>query len=108
MAPAPPDPRRTRLTGRLGGVLQAGSLALVVGLLVLFVVSLPLRWRQLVTVISAADPPGILGSHAVEAYNLSRLGQSEVEALTSLGLSLRSYAVYLLALELGLALICVG
>jgi hypothetical protein len=107
MTPSQPDPRSTHIAGRLRAVLQAGSLALVVGLLVPFAASLPLRWRQLSTVVSAADSLGILGPPAMEVLNLSRLGQAEVEALHSLGLSLRFYAAYLLTFEVGLALVCV-
>jgi hypothetical protein len=107
MTPSQPDPRTTPMTRRLGGVLQAGSLALVVGLLIPFAVSLPLRWSQLVTLVSAADSPSTLGAPYLEAVYMSRLGPAEVEALHSLGFSLSAYAAYLMTFEVGLALICV-
>jgi hypothetical protein len=103
------DPRRdSPLARRLGGILQAGSLALVVGLLIPFAVSLPLRWNQLTTLAGAADSPTTLGAPYLESVFMSRLDQAEVEALPALGLSLRAYAAYLLTFEIGLALICVG
>lgn len=107
-ASSQPDPRATAMTRRLGGVLQAGSLALVVGLLIPFAASLPLRWSQLVTLVSAADSPTTLGAPYLEAVYMSRLGLAEVEALHSLGFSLSAYAAYLMTFEVALALICVG
>jgi hypothetical protein len=107
MIPAQSAPRSSRTARSLSGVLQAAGLALVVGLLVPFAASLPLRWNQLVTLVSAADSPTTLGAPYLEAVYMSRLTQAEVEGLPSLGLSLRSYAAYLLAFEVGLALICV-
>jgi len=102
------DLRSSHIIHRRSSLLQAASLALVVALLIPFAVSLPWRWRQLVTVVSPADSPTTLGAPYLEAAYMSRLGQVEVEALTSLGLSLRVYAAYLLAFEVSLALICVG
>ena len=81
MITSPPDARSTHVNGRLRGILQAGSLALVVGLLVPFVASLPLRWRQLLTSVSAADAPGISGLPFLDVVYLSRLGRAEVDAL---------------------------
>jgi hypothetical protein len=108
MTPSQPDPSVTHSSRRLGRVLRAAGLALLVGMLILFAASLPLRWSQLLTLINAGDSSGALGSSYLEAVYMSRLGQAEAEALPSLGLSLRSYAAYLLAFEVGLALICVG
>ena len=92
---------------RLKTLFQAAGLMLVIGMLVPFVVSLPLRWNQLMTLVSVKDSSSTLGVPYLEAAYMSRLAQAEVEALPALGLSLRAYAAYLLAFEVGLALVCV-
>jgi hypothetical protein len=88
-------------------IIKAAGLAVAAGLLGLFAAGVPVRARQLVTVVSEGDavmlPP--LPQAMVVVYT-SRLGPAEAKALETLGVAPGLYAATLLAFEIGLALAC--
>jgi len=100
----------THLRGPMRVVVQVVWLALVGTMLVVFAASVPVRFGQLLNVVTDAAPGSIgqlygLSSELVAVVSL-RLGPAEAGALHALGLSLAFYAGYILTFEVMLALAC--
>jgi hypothetical protein len=83
------------------------GLAVAAGLLGLFAAGVPVRARQLLTVVAEGEAVIFQGFPAdMSAIYTSRLGPAEAEALETLGLAPGFYAAYLLTFEIGLAAAC--
>jgi hypothetical protein len=99
--------RRGSSSGLWQALIKAAGLAVAFCLLGLFVAGVPVRARQLVTVVAEGDAvifPGV--PPTVAPVYTSRLGPAEAEALETLGLAPGFYAAYLLTFEIGLAAAC--
>jgi hypothetical protein len=74
--------------------------------LIIFLMGVPVRYRQLTTQVSEREGPTITGlTPAIEASAFSRLGPDEVKALNTLGLSLDFYAGYIVFFDIALVLV---
>jgi hypothetical protein len=99
--------RHRNSSGLWQALIKAAGLAVAFSLLGLFGAGVPVRARQLVTVLAEGDAvifPGL--PPTVAPVYTSRLGPAEAEALETLGLAPGLYAAYLLAFEIGLAVAC--
>ncbi len=100
----------TRLRGRVRVVVRVVWLVLIGLLLAAFAAGVPVRFGQLLNVVTGGTP-GTIGqrlglSVELEAVWSSRLGPEEAGALHSLGLSPGFYAGYIITFEVMLALAC--
>ncbi len=100
----------THLRGPVRVVVRVVWLVLVGTMLAAFAAGVPVRFGQLLNVVTGGTPGGmgqLIGLSAVlEAVVISRLGPAVAGALDSFGLSLGFYAGYILTFEVMLALAC--
>jgi hypothetical protein len=106
MSESTPALRRRNGARLWRAIIKAVGLAVVAGLLGLFAASVPMRARQLATVVTEGETVLFPGAPAMAAVYTSRLGPREFEALAAWGISPGLYAAYFLGLEIGLALAC--
>lgn len=91
--------------GLLHRAIQAVWLVLIGVMLIAFAAGVPRRFIYLVQP-PEVELPALYGELSMlESAVMGRLSLEEVEALEELGLSQRTYAVYVLAFELGLVLV---
>src|SRR4051794_7522886 len=96
---------RPQLHGLTRVVVALVWLALVAVLLGAFAAGVQVRLGQLLSLDGDQSSAPIFGlPKELQAIYASRLGPAEAEAMSHLGISLRAYAAYLLAFEIGLAL----